>query len=143
MNKGYTFLEEWSFTDVAFDAHGETLEELFEASAQATFEVMAETSKINPVVERDITIGGEDIERLLFDWLAELIYLKDVDGIIFSKYDIIISKNEIYNLTARIQGEYVADFKGELGSDVKAVTMHLFYVKKTEDGWKARVLLDI
>ncbi len=143
MNKGYTFLEEWSFTDAAFDAQGETLEELFEASAQATFEVMAETSKIKPVVEREITIEGEDIERLLFDWLTELIYLKDADRIIFSKYDIIISKNKTYNLTAKIQGEYVADFKGELGRDVKAVTMHLFYVKKTEDGWKARVLLDI
>jgi SHS2 domain-containing protein len=104
---------------------------------------MAETSKIKPVVERDITIEGEDVERLLFDWLTELIYLKDAEGIIFSKYDIIISKNKTYNLTARILGEYVADFKGELGSDVKAVTMHLFYVKKTEAGWKARVLLDI
>ncbi len=143
MKKRYSFIEEWSFTDAAFDAHGETLEELFEASAQATFEVMADIPKVKPVVERDILIEGEDEERLLFDWLTELIYLKDADGIIFSKYDIIISKNKTYNLTAKIQGEYVADFKGELGSDVKAVTMHLFYVKKSEDGWKARVLLDI
>ena len=143
MSKDYTFLEEWSFTDAAFDAHGETLEELFEASAQATFEVMADIPKVKPVVERDIAIKGEDEERLLFDWLTELIYLKDAEGIIFSKYDIIISKNKTYNLTAKIKGEYVADFKGELGSDVKAVTMHLFYVKKSEDGWKARVLLDI
>ncbi len=143
MKKCYTFIEEWSFTDAAFDALGETLEELFEASAQATFEVMAETSKIKPVVERDITIEGEDIERLLFDWLSELIYLKDAEGIIFSKYDIIINEDKIYYLKAKARGEYVTSFEGELGSDVKAVTMHLFHVKKTEDGWKARVLLDI
>jgi SHS2 domain-containing protein len=143
MKKGYAFLEDWSFTDVAFDAWGETLEELFEVSAQATFEVMAELQKVKPVITREVTVEGDDEESLLYDWLTELIYRKDVEGIIFSNYDIMIKKNETYDLKATIKGEYVVDFKGELGRDVKAVTMHLFQVRKTQKGWKARVLLDI
>ncbi|MBU4340660.1 MAG: archease [Euryarchaeota archaeon] len=139
----YRYLEDIACADAAFETAGTTLEELFRDAATATFEVMADTKTVKPVLTRKIVIENETVDGLLIDWLSELVFLKDSESLLFSVFDVSIRKNEIYVLKAAAKGEKIDRGKHSLRSDVKAVTYHLLEVKKTEDIWTARVVLDI
>ncbi|KPL03707.1 MAG: hypothetical protein AMJ73_05555 [candidate division Zixibacteria bacterium SM1_73] len=139
----YKFLEDRAIADAAFEAEGKSLEELFEACAQATFEVMAETDTVEAKNKEEIQLKSDDLEELLFNWLAELIYLKDLKATLFNKYQINIEKPGGYELRASIWGEPIDAEKHKVKVDVKAVTYHLLEVKKSDDKWIAKVILDI
>jgi SHS2 domain-containing protein len=139
----YRFLEDVAIADAAFLAEGETLEELFEVCAQATFEVMADTKTIQHKHKEEIKLAGKNPEELLFDWLADLIYLKDSKYMLFNKFDIEIQKKNGYSLVAEVWGEPADQQKHKVRVDVKAVTYHQLEVKQKKDKWIAKVILDI
>ncbi|MGB7060856.1 MAG: archease [Candidatus Zixiibacteriota bacterium] len=138
----YRFLEDVAIADAAFRAEAESLEELFGLCAQAAFDVMADTKTIEPRSKEGVELAGENLDELLFDWLAELIYLKDLKSMLFSKFDIEIRKKNGYSLKASIWGEPADQKKHRVKVDVKAVTYHLLEVKKEDNKWTARVVLD-
>jgi SHS2 domain-containing protein len=139
----FVFLDDIATSDVAIESRGDTLEELFRASATATFEVMVDTRGVQSKIKKELHLENQEIDRLLFDWLAEIIYLKDSEYMVFSKFDIEIKKNSNYLLNAKIFGEEINQSKHELRCDVKAITYHLFDVSKKEGKWTARFVLDI
>ncbi len=138
----YRFLENVAIADAAFQAEGDSLEELFQTCAQATFEVMADTRAIAAQYREQVELTGDSLEELLFDWLAELIYLKDVKSMLFGRFDIDIEKDEVYRLSASIWGEPADQKKHRVRVEVKAVTYHLLEVKKADGKWTAKVILD-
>ncbi len=139
----FVFLDDIATADVAIEARGDTLEELFRVSAMATFEVMVDTKGVQPKIKKKICLEGQEIDKLLFDWLAEIIYLKDSEFMVFSKFDIHIKKNSNYLLNAEIFGEDINQARHELRCDVKAITYHIFDVSKKEGRWISRFVLDI
>jgi len=139
----YIFLDDIATADVAIESRGDTLEELFSASAMATFEVMADISGIQPEIKKVLHLENSEIDGLLFDWLAEIIYLKDAEFMLFGKYDIKITKNTNYQLDAEILGEEINQSKHDLRCDVKAITFHLFEVYEKDGKWISRFILDI
>ena len=139
----YKFLEDISLADVAFEASGKTLEELFESAALATTNVMIKDLKtIKPNIKKKIKLHASTVENLLHDFLQELVFLKDAKQLIFSKYKIKINEKKL-ELTADISGEKLNPKTQTHMVDVKAVTWHQYEVRKTEKGWIARVILDI
>jgi SHS2 domain-containing protein len=139
----FRFLEDVAIADAAFEAQGKTLEELFATCALATFEVMAQTKRVEPKEKIKIELEHDKIDALLFDWLAELIYLKDAKEMFFGKFDLKINKKNKYILKGQVFGEKIDYKKHKVKVDVKAVTLHLFEVKKLKKNWKARIVLDI
>ncbi|HEY9204800.1 MAG TPA: archease [Candidatus Methanoperedens sp.] len=139
----YQYLDDIATADIAFTAEGRTIEELFRDAAIATFEVMVDTKSVKTGISESIELENETVDGLLFDWLSELIYLKDADAILFSRFDVSIKKNDTYELKAKVEGENINREQHRLRSDVKAVTYHMFEVRKTGENWYARVVLDI
>ncbi len=142
----YRYLEDLSYADAAFEAWGSTLEELFRDAAEAAFEVMVDTRTIKPLFTKEIVLENEDADRLLIDWLSELVFLKDSESLLFSVFEVSIRKNDVndvYVLKANVKGEKIDRERHSLRSDVKAVTYHMLEVKRTGDKWTARVVLDI
>lgn len=138
----YRFLEHTA--DAMFEAFGKTLEELFAHAALAVEEIQVKLSTVGQKEKRILTVEGEKIDMLLFDFLQELIYLKDAEQLLFSRFSVsILNKNEKYRLTATCFGEKINPAKHELDRDAKAITLHHFEVEKEKDGWKARVIVDI
>jgi len=90
----YRFLEDIATGDAAFEAEGRTLEELFREAAVATFEVMVDTKGVEPRITREVELKNEAVDGLLFDWLSELVYLKDAEAVLFSKFNVNIKKND-------------------------------------------------
>jgi SHS2 domain-containing protein len=76
--------------------------------------------------------------------LQELVFYKDAELLLFSGYDLDISQGiGKWRLSATIRGEELSPEKHELGADVKAVSLHNFNVRKTAQGWRADVILDV
>lgn len=138
----FKYLEDIAIADVAFEASGKTLEELFESCGLATMQVMVDLKTVDKDVKKDIKIKAESVEQLLRKFLDELIFIKDTELLLFSKFDAEIKKNIAYELHVTALGEKLDMNKHKLGVDVKATTMHMFEVKKNGQ-WKARVILDI
>lgn len=139
----FIFLDDIATADAAIESRGDTLEELFRASAMATFAVMVDTAGVQPDTRKVLHLENSEIDGLLFDWLAEIIYLKDSEFMVFSKFDIKITKNGDYCLDADIFGEEINQSRHHLKCDVKAITYHLFDVHEKEGKWVSRFILDL
>jgi len=141
----YRYLEEIGTADIAFEATGRDLAELFSDAADAMTNVMIDNIEaIQPRETRRIELSNDMLDMLLFDFLQELIFLKDAERLMLRMREVQIDeRNEIYFVKATAQGEPLDAERHHQRADVKAVTLHDFSVKRTEAGWKARVLLDI
>jgi len=141
----YHYLEDIGTADIAFEATGRDLAELFNAAADATMNVMIDNLEaIEPREARHIELSSDEIDMLLFDFLQELIYLKDAERLLLRVRDTRIEQRDgNYFLKAATAGEVLDAARHHQRADVKAVTLHGFSVEKEDDGWKARVLLDI
>ena len=141
----YKYLEELGTADIAFEATGRDLPELFRYAVEATTNVMIDNlDAIEPRETRQIELSNDQLDMLLFDLLQELIYLKDSERLLLRIRDVEINeKNDGYFLRARAEGEPVDAKRHHQRADVKAVTLHNFAVERDNGGWKARVLLDI
>ncbi len=141
----YRYLDDIATADVAFEAWGQTLEELFIAAADATMNVMVEDlTTIIPREHRTIRAEADAIDMLLFEFLQELIYYKDAERLLLRVSRVHIDRRDDHALlAAEASGEELDPQKHELLVDVKAVTLHRFQVERTADGWRAMVILDI
>ena len=144
----YNYLEDIGTADIAFEATGRDLPELFIAAGDATMNVMIDNLEaIESRETRQIELASDSIEMLLFDFLQELIYFKDASRLLLRARAMqITQKAGGYFLKASVAGEQLDATRHQQRADVKAVTLHGFSVEKRdlpEGGWKARVLLDI
>jgi SHS2 domain-containing protein len=141
----YHYLEEIGTADIAFEATGRDLPELFTAAADATMNVMIDNLEaIEPREAQEIELSNDNVEMLLFDFLQELIYFKDAKRLLLRARETHIDqKGDTYVLKAKVAGERLDDTRHQQRADVKAVTLHGFSVEKDGGNWKARVLLDI
>ena len=74
----YRYRDDIATADAAFEAWGESIEELFIDSAVATMNIMVEsTGSIAPSRFIMIDCEAENIEMLLLKFLEELIFYKD------------------------------------------------------------------
>jgi SHS2 domain-containing protein len=141
---GYRFLPDVATADVCFEAEGKDLDELFASAALATEEVMVDLKTVKPAVSREIRLENKDIGNLLYDLLEELVFLKDKDLLLFSRFKLQVKEAKgRHVLTGTMHGEPIDKERHKLMCDVKAVTLHMFTVERTAKGWKARVVLDI
>src|SRR4029077_7067270 len=141
----YHYLEDIGTADIALEATGRDLRELFMAAADATMNVMIDNlDAIESREPRQIELSNDNIEMLLFDFLQEFIYFKDAKRLLLRARETHIDqKGEAYFLKAKVAGERLDDTRHQQRADVKAVTLHGFSVEKQDCGWKAKVLLDI
>ncbi len=141
----YRFLEEIATADVAFEAWGETREELFICCAAALLHTMAAAPElVARQQELTIDLEYEELDLLLFSFLQELIFYKDARQLLLHADRVrITERNGIYDLEAHVSGEYIAPGRHRLLVDVKAVTLHRFQVAFSAGHWRAVVVLDV
>jgi len=142
----YRFLEDIAIADVAFEAWGASLEEMFVAAASATMRVMVDDLEaIDRREQRTLHLEAEAVDMLLFQFLQELVFFKDAERLLLRTDSLAIQRHgdDDWELTAAVYGEMIDPNRHELLVDVKAVTLHRFQVETFEGGWKACVILDI
>lgn len=130
--------------DVKFRAYGKTIEEAFECAALAMFGAMTDPDTIQPITTLDIDLAADDCEDLLYDFLSELLYLFEVEEIVFGRFDVerIDQLNDQYHIKARASGEKIDLDRHVFNVGVKAVTFHDMMIEQTDDGYMVQVIVD-
>lgn len=141
----YRFREDIAIADVAFEATGKTLAELFTNAALAVTNTMVQdVTMLGRGIVKKVELEAADPEMLLYRFLQELVFYKDAELLLFSAYDIEITQETgKWRLKAAIRGEELSGQKHELAADVKAVSLHNFKVQKIEKEWRAEVIVDV
>lgn len=138
----FKFLPDVALADIAYEAESDSLSGLFESCAEALTEIMVDQRTVDGTVTRSIALSSVDTDRLLYDFLTELIIIKDVDSLLFRQFEVEVSPDG-KSLKATARGEAIDREKHTLRNDVKAVTMHMFGIAQVGDTWRSTVVLDI
>ncbi|MCA9393728.1 MAG: archease [Candidatus Omnitrophica bacterium] len=139
----YRFLDDVATADIAFEATGRDLNEIFRAAAAATLAVMLEDIPgLEDRVERTVVLDADDPQELLFRFLQEVIFYKDAECLLLRVRELNVT-GDGRQLRAVMSGEAVDIERHCLNVDIKAVTYHLFTFKETAEGYVTTVVLDI
>lgn len=118
------------------------MEELFEWAALGMLSIMVDPSCVVGRKEAvEISLGANDIEGLMFEWLNELLFIMDSEGVLLSEFEVDAVSDLHLEATAR--GEKVEPDRHRLMTGIKAATFHQLKVERQADTWFARVIFDV
>jgi SHS2 domain-containing protein len=139
----FEFLEHTA--DAYIAAYGVSLEEAMANAALAMFEVMTDTSKVDATHEEDVEVEAEDEYALLYSWLEALLVKFEVDGWVYSKFDVhnVKEGKDGFTLRATVYGEKFDLKKHPQKVGVKAVTYHQMEIIKEREKVALMFILDI
>ena len=126
--------------DVGIEASGRTLEESFGEMAKGMFALITNGGVIGKKIVKRIEIPlKSDEELMLVDFLSELLYIHDVENLVFGDFNIEIDTS----LTCDAYGEKFDREKHGIGTEIKAATYHMLEIKKNKKEVIIKVLFDI
>ena len=126
--------------DIGIVVHGGDLTETFANAAYAMFSLIADLSDVDEDICHEVETSADDLEGLLVGWLNELIYLFDVENIIFKRFE--ITELTGTTLKAKSYGEKVDPSRHKLKTGIKAATSYMLKIEKKDD-FRAHVIFDI
>ncbi len=139
VQKGFKVLDHTA--DIGIVAYGIDIRELFINAATGLFSLMVDLSTVQEEIQREVEVAAEDEETLLVEWLNELIYIFDVEHIIFKKFQ--IDSFHSNQIKARCFGEKLKSGHHKLQREVKAATYHMLKISKRNRGYEATIIFDI
>ena len=141
----YRYLDDIAIADSAFEAWGETVEEMIAAASDATLNVMV--GNLESIAFRESRrreFEDTQIDMLLFQVLQEIVFFKDAERLLLRVRSIQLhERGNIWNATIDFEGESIDSERHDLIVDVKAVTLHRLQVEKSGQRWTATVVVDI
>ncbi|MBN1121774.1 MAG: archease [Anaerolineae bacterium] len=133
------FWEEISHTaDLSLHVWGEDLRALFENAARGVLDLMGgKPDEHLPMIEKSYDLCAPDWETLLVDWLTELLYLAEDEGVLVST----VTVTEVGDLCLRAS---VSGWPGgRYDKLIKAVTYHDLAIVPTERGYEVVIVFDV
>jgi len=139
MEKGFIVLDHTA--DIGITAYGADTKELFVNAAIGLFSLMTDLDNIKDNTQKKIELTAEDEEVLLVEWLNELIYIFEVEHLVFKRLEIDeLDKNKI---KAMCYGEKIKPSHDTLKREIKAATYHMLRITKGDKGYEVTVIFDI
>ena len=92
-------------------------------------DTIVDINAIETKLERKIEIEASDLKSLLYSWLEEIIILTITDGFVTRKFNVNITKNSTYHLSAKLSGEEINFERHHFKLEIKAPTYHLMEIK--------------
>lgn len=126
--------------DIGFKAYGKSLNEAFENAGLAIFNIISDTSNVEPKKEISFKIRSEDEISLLYDFLEELLFYHEIEFMLFSEFHVEI--DDMLQLRATIKGDAIDWGRHERKTEIKAITYHKMDVKKT-DMFEVQAIVDL
>ena len=127
--------------DIGIVAYGADIKQVFANAALGLFNLMADLDDFKEDLQRELELSAEDVEVLLIEWLNELIYIFDVEHIIFKRFE--IEKLTSTQVKARCFGEKIKPGQHKLKREIKAATYHMLRISKDDGTYKVQVIFDI
>jgi SHS2 domain-containing protein len=142
--KSWRFLEGVTMADVAIEARGDTLDELFASAGEAVLGTMVDdTEAVRAAEHRELLLASETEEELLHEFLQKIVFYKDAERLVLKPSLVKVEQFKgLWRLEGVLTGEKIDSNRHALATDVKAVTWHQFAIEKGEDGYRALFVLD-
>ena len=125
--------------DVKIRARSKTLESLFSDAVDALMDVVYgknRTGKQPTVIE----VHASDPESLLADFLSEVLFVSEVEGLVFSHADITITGTD---LTAVLSGEPFDPSRHAEGTEVKGISYSGLSIQSDANGYILDIIFDV
>lgn len=121
-----------------------TRDGLFSAAAEALTEAVTDPASVHPERSLTLDVRAEDLEMLLVDWLAELVYRFEVDQWLTASAEVVVGEDAAgFHLHATVRGETFDRARHPIKVLIKGVTYHALSIAETPGGWAATVVFDI
>jgi len=102
-------------------------------------EVMYGTSR-KGLIKREIVVTSGDTESLLLEFLSEVLFVSEVEGIVFSAAHVRINGS---NLQAEMEGEpFNKDIHAQ-GTEVKGISYSGLSIRQDANGYMVDILFDV
>jgi len=131
--------------DVGIEAVGATVEEAFAEGARAMCNLMVDLDCVEPTTTVAVHCEAANESSLFASWLNELISQMDLQGLIFSRFEVgeIRKCDDGYVLDGVAHGEPFDPARHPAGTEVKAATYSGLEVTCSEGGYVVRCVLDV
>jgi riboflavin kinase/FMN adenylyltransferase len=133
----YRYQEVDHTADRALRVWGNELTDLFAGAAQGMYSLMADLDGLVATTWRKVQVEGWDREELLVDWLNELIFLTEEEGLLF--VDCRIESLTDTSLEAQVGGVPGLPTK----AIIKAATFHDLALVREGRGWSTVITFDV
>ena len=134
-----SFSEVSHTADVKIRAMAPTLESLFSEAFAALMQVLYGQDR-HGGKKRKIVLDAEDHESLLIDFLSEVLFITEVDGLVFSGADIRIKEN---HLDATLDGEPFDRRRHARGTEVKGISYSGLSITRDANGYMLDIVFDV
>ncbi|MFC3958458.1 archease [Halovivax cerinus] len=126
--------------DVAVAASGPTLAAVFAATAEGLAAASCD-DRSEAGEGLAVSVEAESREALLFEYLDELIYVRDVESVLPVDHAVDVHETEgTWALSGSARGIPLSEIDAR---EVKAVTYADMRLEETADGWEAYVVFDV
>jgi SHS2 domain-containing protein len=122
--------------DAALRVYGADWKALLVNAALGMFSLMAEWEDSPSSAEREIRLHSIDEETLLVYWLSELLYLHEMEGVVYIDFEVLSASPKDLRAIARGTDTW------RPRTAIKAVTFNDLSVEKTAEGYTATVVFD-
>ena len=126
--------------DVAVEATGTDIDEAFMHTADGLTAAHCETVPEGIGERFPVVAHAESKEALLFEYLDELIYQRDVRSVLPADHEARVHWNGEWVLEGSARG---VPFDAIDAREIKAVTYSEMELEETADGWRAYVVFDV
>ncbi|MGD8902284.1 MAG: riboflavin biosynthesis protein RibF [Anaerolineae bacterium] len=141
----YRFRELAHTADRALGVWGEGLPDLFVGAARGMCSLMGDLEDLTPDVWRVIQVETDDLEALLVEWLNELLFLVEQEGLLFLEFRIQSVRDPVQ--AAGGGAALVVNVGGTLApvtrAHIKAATYHDLELVHDETGWSTVITFDV
>lgn len=127
--------------DIGIEVWGKTKKEVLANTVEAMFDLIVDSENINAVQEKQLNIGGVDMDDTLINLLREALYLFHSQIWLCKHCEILELSAE--KVVAKVSGESYDTKKHQLKMEIKAVTYHTLKIERMDKGWRARVIFDV
>ncbi len=125
--------------DTGLVAYGKNMRQAFANAAYGLFSIITEMRRVRELESREVAVNAQNQESLLFNWMNQLIYIFEIEHLLFRKFDIIEFNNN--SLKAICRGERYNPTRHILKLGVKSATYHLLKVDEAKN--QVRVIFDV
>ncbi|HEY2380836.1 MAG TPA: archease [Terriglobia bacterium] len=129
-------------SDIGILAHGVSREEALIEASHGLVSILAKPSDFHPLEERYFKASGTDEAEQIINWLNEILFFFDTEGMVFVEF--MIDSWNSDEIIGRARGERLDFDRHEFRTAVKAATYHQFESHSTADGgWELRIFVDV
>lgn len=132
--------EELSHTaDVKIRVRARSVNDLFADTCDALMQVMYGSDRRGGT-PREIRLESSDIESLLFDFLSEVLFISEVEGLVFARPEVRV---EEFILHAVLEGEPFDPSQHTGGTEVKGISYSGLSISQDANGYMLDILFDV